>query len=83
MRILYFAWVRETIGTGEETIDLPRDVTTVDALIDWLATRSAVHADAFGDLSRLRAAVDQAFVAPDASIFGAEEIAIFPPVTGG
>ena len=83
MRLLYFAWVRETIGTGEETLDPPSDVATVDALIDWLAQRSDRHAGALADRSRLRAAVDQAFVSLDAPIAGAEEIAIFPPVTGG
>ena len=83
VRLLYFAWVRETIGTGEETVDLPPEVATVDALIDWLSQRSDRYAAAFANRSRLRAAVDQAFVALDAPIAGAHEIAIFPPVTGG
>ncbi len=83
MRLLYFAWVRETIGTGEEAVDLPPEVTTVDALIDWLSQRSDRHAQAFVNRSRLRAAIDQAFVTLDAPVAGANEIAIFPPVTGG
>lgn len=83
MRILYFAWVRETIGLGEETVDPPCDVTSIETLIAWLTTRSAGHAAAFADRSRLRAAVDQVFGSLDASIEGAREIAIFPPVNGG
>jgi len=83
MRVLYFAWVREVIGTGEEQVDPPAAVTTVAALIDWLATRDPAHAEAFRDRARLRAAVDQAFVPLDAGIAGAKEVAIFPPVTGG
>jgi molybdopterin synthase sulfur carrier subunit len=55
----------------------------VSDLIDWLATRSAGHAQALVDRGRLRAAVDQVFVALDAPIIGAREVAIFPPVTGG
>ncbi len=83
LRILYFAWVREAVGTGEETVELPPAVATVAALVDWLATRSDSHARAFADPARLRAAVDQSFVGLDASILGAGEVAIFPPVTGG
>ena len=83
VRLLYFAWVRETIGVSEEAVEPPTDVQSVSALIDWLVERSPGHAAAFGDLSRLRAAVDQSLVAMDAPIAGAREIAIFPPVTGG
>lgn len=83
MRVLYFAWVRELIGVGEEEIDPPADVLTVAALVDWLARRGAGHAAAFADRAKLRAAVDQAFVPLDAKITGAREVALFPPVTGG
>jgi molybdopterin synthase sulfur carrier subunit len=83
IRMLYFAWVRERIGTGEEVVDPPADVTTVAALVDWLAARDESHAAAFADRARLRAAIDQDFVAMTAPIAGAREIALFPPVTGG
>lgn len=81
--MLYFAWVREAVGTGEETVDPPASVETVAALIDWLAGTGEGHATAFADRGRLRAAVDQDFVAMDTRIAGAREVAIFPPVTGG
>ncbi|MEG3087322.1 molybdopterin converting factor subunit 1 [Sphingomonas sp. PB4P5] len=81
--VLYFAWVREAVGTGQERVDPPEGIATVTALIDWLATLSAGHAQALADRGRLRAAVDQVFVPLDASIVGAREVAIFPPVTGG
>ncbi len=81
--MLYFAWVRERVGIGDERIDPPGHVKTVDDLIDWLSTRSDAHAFAMADRARLRAAVDQHFVPLDAPIAGAREVAIFPPVTGG
>ncbi len=81
--MLYFAWVREAVGTGSETVDPPAEVTDVAGLLDWLASRSEPHAAAFADRARLRAAIDQTFVPLDAGIAGAREIAIFPPVTGG
>jgi molybdopterin synthase sulfur carrier subunit len=83
MRVLYFAWVREKIGMGEEEVTPPADVTTVATLVDWLAGRSDGHAAAFADRTRLRAAIDQEFVALDAPLGTAREVAIFPPVTGG
>jgi molybdopterin synthase sulfur carrier subunit len=81
--ILYFAWVRDMIGTAEESADPPADVTTVGALAAWLAGRSEGHRAALADLTRIRAAVDQQFADLDAPIKGAREIAFFPPVTGG
>lgn len=81
--ILYFSWVRDAVGLGEEVVDLFDDTTTVSQLATFLATRSDGHAQAFADLSRLRAAVDLTMVDFDASIIGAKEIAFFPPVTGG
>lgn len=81
--MLYFAWVRERVGAGSETVDPPPEIATVDALIDWLATLSPGHAAAFADRDRLRAAVDQAFVPMEAPLGHPREVAIFPPVTGG
>jgi len=83
LTMLYFAWVREAIGTGEERVDPPATVTTVAGLVEWLAARGGGYAMALGEPARLRAAVDQTFVPLDASIAGAREIALFPPVTGG
>ncbi|PZN94559.1 MAG: molybdopterin converting factor subunit 1 [Alphaproteobacteria bacterium] len=83
MQILYFAWVRERIGVGEEVLAPPADVATVAELLDWLATQSPGHAAALADRSAIRVAIDQDFAAPDAPVAGAREVAIFPPVTGG
>jgi molybdopterin synthase sulfur carrier subunit len=83
VRLLYFAWVRERVGVGEEEVTPPPSVTTVAELVAWLAAASERHAAAFAQPARLRAAVDQAFVPLESSIAGAREVAIFPPVTGG
>jgi molybdopterin synthase sulfur carrier subunit len=83
IELLYFAWVREAIGTGRECVSPPGDITTVSELIDWLAATSEGHARAFADHGRLRAALDQDFVSLDARLGDAREVAIFPPVTGG
>ncbi|NYT39139.1 molybdopterin converting factor subunit 1 [Sphingomonas sp. R-74633] len=83
MDLLYFAWVREAVGTGQERVDPPEAVTTVAELIDWLAQQSPGHAAAFAEPAKLRAAIDQRFVSLDTPLGAAKEVALFPPVTGG
>lgn len=83
MKILYFAWVRERVGTGEEDITVPQHVGTVGELVTWLNTRGENYQAAFEDLRAIRAAVDQNHVQLDAPLNGAREVAFFPPVTGG
>jgi molybdopterin synthase sulfur carrier subunit len=83
MNILYFAWLRERIGVAQEQRTPPDDVRTVEELMGWLAQQSPGHARAFENARLVRCAVDQEFVAQDAAIAGAQEIAFFPPVTGG
>jgi len=83
MDLLYFAWVRERIGTGQERRDPPEAVRNVADLIAWLATLSPGHAEAMREPARLRAAIDQKFVPLDALLGDAREVALFPPVTGG
>ena len=83
MRLLYFAWVRQKIGAAEEDAAPPPDVTDVGRLMAWLATRSPGHAAAFADPRQVRAAVNQDFVGPDHPVKPGDEVAFFPPVTGG
>jgi molybdopterin synthase sulfur carrier subunit len=81
--ILYFAWVREKIGKGEERVEFPAGVETVADAVAWLKTRGPEYADAFARADVIRAALDRTHVKPDAAIADAREIAFFPPVTGG
>lgn len=79
----YFAWVREGMGRDGETVEPPADVATITDLMDWLAARDPASAAVFADRSRIRAARDGAMAGLDAAISDAQEIALFPPVTGG
>ncbi len=83
MKILYFAWVRQRIGLAEEEVSPPAEVRDVAGLVAWLATRSPGHASAFADPRQVRAAVNQDFATPDAAVAPGDEVAFFPPVTGG
>lgn len=83
MNVLYFAWVKDKVGVGEETLMPPASVTTIADLMDWLAAKGGGYAAAFADRKLVKAAVDQLHVQATASLAGAREVAFFPPVTGG
>lgn len=83
MKLLYFAWVRERIGVAEENLQLPNNVSSVNDLLAWLTQLSDSHASALCDTNRLRIAVNQTYVEGAHLINDSDEIAIFPPVTGG
>jgi molybdopterin synthase sulfur carrier subunit len=79
--LLYFAWVRQKIGKSEER--MAPDVRDVASLIAHLKSLGPNYADAFADLSRIRVAVNQHHAGLDALVGPGDEVAFFPPVTGG
>ncbi len=83
MRLVYFARVREAIGIDGEELDLPENVLTVADCLNWLAEDRQNYAAAFADRDKLRFALDQQMVWEGTALEGAQELAIFPPVTGG
>lgn len=83
MKILYFAWLRQRVGAGEETVDPPAGVDSVGRLIDWLKTRGPEYAEALRDTSAIRVAVNQEFAGLDDEVATGDEVALFPPMTGG
>ena len=83
MKLLYFAWVRQKIGIAGEDFALPQDVSDVRGLVEILAARGANYTEAFRDLAALRCAVNQTHSGFDTKISNNDEVAFFPPVTGG
>ena len=83
VRLLYFAWLRARIGIAEEELALPAEVGDVAGLLEWLQRRGPRHAEALRDLSVIRVAVNQDYVGRDHPLRGGDEVALFPPVTGG
>jgi molybdopterin synthase sulfur carrier subunit len=81
--ILYFAWLRERTGRSTEQIDLPDGTDTVARLITLLRSRGGGYEAAFSLGRVIRAAVNQDFATPETRITAGDEIAFFPPVTGG
>ena len=83
VKILYFASVREKLGKDAEELDLPAGVVTVAGLRSHLRLRGGAWADAMAEGKLLRAAVNQDMAQAAAVIKAGDEVAFFPPVTGG
>lgn len=83
MKILYFAWVRSRIGRSEEEVDPPPEIRDVAGLVAWLRTLSPAHAEALADSDVVRVAVNQDYARPGDPVAPGDEVALFPPVTGG
>ena len=83
VQLLYFAWLRQEVGTAAETLELPVGIATVEALMGWLRGRGGGYAAAFAEDAVLRAAVNKKVVDYNHPIAAGDEIAFFPPFTGG
>jgi molybdopterin synthase sulfur carrier subunit len=83
MKLLYFAWLRTRIGIAEENIEPPAGIATVGALVEWLKGRGPGFAEALRNHRLVRVAVNQEYVGWDHPVARGDEVALFPPVTGG
>jgi sulfur-carrier protein len=83
VKLLYFAWLRARIGCAEEEVEVPPQVRDVAGLLGWLRSRGDRYAEALRDPSVVRVAVNQDYVGREHPVREGDEVAIFPPVTGG
>lgn len=83
LTLLYFAWLRTRIGTAAEQVDVPVEVATVGQLVAWLRDRGGVYAQALANPGVIKTAVNQDYAGPEHVLRMGDEVALFPPVTGG
>lgn len=83
MKLLYFAWMRQRIGSGGETLTKTDDLQNVADLVHHLAARGPGYAAAFADPALIKVAINQDYADFESPIADGDEIAFFPPVTGG
>ena len=83
MKIIYFSWLKQTIGISEENIKLPSNIKNIENLIKWLGTKSIKHKKAFLRSKNIRCAINHQIVNKNSKINNNDEIAFFPPFTGG
>lgn len=83
IRILYFASLREALGVASEEVNLPTEVGTVEALVSWLHLRGESWAGQLSSGKRWRVSVNHEMAGPASAVKAGDEVAFFPPVTGG
>ncbi len=83
IKLFYFAKVREAIGIDREELDLGSDIKTVSDLIEVLKGRGSHWQDMFSMSTTFRMAVNQEMVEATHKISANDEVAFFPPITGG
>ena len=83
MKLLYFAWIRVKMGVSGEQIDPPQSIKDIEGLLDWIKQRNSISNETFSDISNIRIAVNQEYVDSNHPVQPGDEIAFFPPVTGG
>ena len=83
INLRFFASVRELVGTGQEVLELPQATTTVGELRAVLVTRGGNWAEALAEGKLLRMAHNQLMCKADTPVADGDEVAFFPPVTGG
>lgn len=83
LKVLYFASLKERLGKDGEDVELPPGVATVGALRSHLGSRGGAYAEAFSERKLVKAALNQDMVQPGATLKAGDEVAFFPPVTGG
>ena len=81
--LLYFARLREALGVSSEQVDLPAEVSDVAGLVAWLRNRGGAWEDELAPGRAFRVAVNQDMADADTSLKDGDEVALFPPVTGG
>ncbi len=83
MKITYSAWLKDTVGIGEETVTLPADVHNVGMLLDWLGSRGPEYEHAFEFIEVVKVAVNHVYVDNDHAVSNDDEVILFPPIAGG
>ena len=83
MKIRYFAWLRDHTGHGQEEMPCPSNVKTISDLISHLEDQDQKYKMAFAQKQVIRVAINHEFASIDDAVTDQDEIAFFPPVTGG
>jgi len=83
VKLLYFAWLKTRIGVAEEEVDPPPEVRDVASLLGWLRGRGPGYAAALEHEEAVKVAVNQEYARAGDPVRPGDEVALFPPVSGG
>ena len=83
MKIIYFSWLKENLGISEENVVPPKNINNINDLINWLSKKSTKHKKIFLKSKNIKCSINQEIVNKNNKIKKNDEIAFFPPFTGG
>ena len=83
MIIKYFSWIKEHVGKSEELIELPDHINNVNELINYLSELDKKYSLILEKKKLIKIAINKTYSSFDTNISNNDEIAFFPPVTGG
>ena len=83
MKIIYFSWVKKNLGISEEKINPPKNIKSIKLLIEWLSSKNYKYEKVFLKKKLIKVAVNHQVVNLNKKIKENDEIAFFPPLTGG
>ena len=83
MKILYFSWIKDTIGKTSEEINVSGDIDTISKLISFLIQKNQNYKEAFSDLETIKYSINMETANINDKIKNDDEVAFFPPMTGG
>ena len=83
MKILYFSWIKDKLGKGHEEMQLNNNIKTVTDLITLLKKNNENYEDVFKDTSSIKVSINMETARFEDSIHDNDEVAFFPPMTGG
>lgn len=83
MKILYFSWIKDKIGKSFEEVEITNEIATISQLISFLTKKNDNYNQAFSDLETIQYSINMQTAKIDDKIKNDDEIAFFPPMTGG
>ena len=83
MKILYFSWIKDKIGKTHEDIEIKDNIKTIDDLIVYLMKSNESYEEVFKDTSSIKVSINMETADFKDQINNNDEVAFFPPMTGG
>ena len=83
MKILYFSWIKDQIGKAEESLDIKDNIQTIEELVNFLKNINDNYKSVFTDVSSIKVSINMEIASFKDKINIEDEVAFFPPMTGG
>lgn len=83
MKILYFSWIKDKLGKSQEMVQIDNNIKNVENLIEFLKNKNEDYMKVFNDTSSIKVSINMEIASMNDNINDEDEVAFFPPMTGG